>query len=163
MAGIYDERIANAEQKQRMAELLRSQYANQPTGQMVSGWYVPNTGNAIMGALGNILGAYQEREAKDELKGIQKEKLQASIQAMNKAGIEAPEALLAQAGTEEIKPNLWDRTVAVLRGEEAKGTPAQPYQQNVVQNVPQAQRNAALANLIAVNPDYAQKIGRAHV
>ena len=55
MAGIYDERIANAEQKQRMAELLRNQYANQPTGQMVSGWYVPNTGNAVMGALGNIL------------------------------------------------------------------------------------------------------------
>ena len=74
MAGIYDERIANAEQKQRMAELLRSQYANQPTGQMVSGWYVPNTGGAVVDALRNVLGAYQEREATDELKGLQREK-----------------------------------------------------------------------------------------
>ena len=53
---------------------------------------------------------------------------------------------------------MWDRLTATLRGEEAKGTPAQPFQQNVAQNVPQAQRNAGLSNLIAVNPEYAQNV-----
>ena len=155
MAGLYDTRIEEAKQKQRMADLLRQQSLNQQPGQMVSGWYVPNTGGAIMGALGNILGAYQENQANKELKDIEREKLQASIQAMNKAGIEAPEALLAQAGTEEIKPNLWDRTVALLRGEEAKTIPAQPYQQNVAQNLTPDQKEAGLMNLLQVNPEVA--------
>ena len=86
------------------------------------------------------------------------EKLQSTIQAMNQAGIQAPESMLKEAGTPEVKPGMWDRLTATLRGEEAKGTPAQPYQQNVAQNVPQAQRNAGLSNLIAVNPEYAQNV-----
>lgn len=145
MAGIYDERIANAEQKQRMAELLRSQYANQPTGQMVSGWYVPNTGNAVMGALGNILGAYQERQAKDELKGIQKDKGQDYIRLLNQMGMSAPESMLKEYGTPEEKPGFIDRTVAFLKGQEAPSKPAVPFQQNIAQNVsPEQKRNALM-------------------
>ena len=155
MAGLYDSRIAEAQQKQRMAELLRNQYQNQPAGQMVSGWYVPNYGNAIMGAMSNILGAYQEKEAKDELKGIEREKNQALVDALGQAGISAPSHLLKQAGTEEVKPGWIDRASAFLRGEEAKGTPAQPYQQNVAQNVSPEQRDAALMNLYGIDPTMA--------
>lgn len=155
MAGLYDSRIAEAQQKQRMAELLRNQYQNQPAGQMVSGWYVPNYGNAIMGAMSNILGAYQEKEAKDELKGIEREKNQALVDALGQAGITAPSHLLKQAGTEEVKPGWIDRASAFLRGEEAKGTPAQPYQQNVAQNVSPEQRDAALMNLYGIDPTIA--------
>ena len=155
MAGLYDSRIAEAQQKQRMAELLRNQYQNQPAGQMVSGWYVPNYGNAIMGAMSNILGAYQEKEAKDELKGIEREKNQALVDALGQAGISAPSHLLKQAGTEEVKPDWIDRASAFLRGEEAKGTPAQPYQQNVAQNVSPEQRDAALMNLYGIDPTMA--------
>jgi hypothetical protein len=158
MAGLYDSRIAEAQQKQRMAELLRNQYQNQPAGQMVSGWYVPNYGNAIMGAMSNILGAYQEKEAKDELKGIEREKNQALVDALGQAGITAPSHLLKQAGTEEVKPGWIDRASAFLRGEEAKGTPAQPYQQNVAQNVSPAQYNQALTNMMGISPEYASNI-----
>ena len=91
MAGLYDTRIEEAKQKQRMADLLRQQSLNQQPGQMVSGWYVPNTGGAVVDALRNVLGAYEERQATDELKGLQREKLQSTIQAMNQAGIQAPD------------------------------------------------------------------------
>ena len=157
MAGLYDERVLGAQQRAEFARKLRES-SNQPAGQMVSGWYVPNTGGAVVDALRNVLGAYEERQATDELKGLQREKLQSTIQAMNQAGIQAPESMLKEAGTPEVKPGMWDRLTATLRGEEAKGTPAQPYQQNVAQNVPQAQRNAGLSNLIAVNPEYAQNV-----
>ena len=154
MAGLYDERVLGAQQRAEFARKLRES-SNQPAGQMVSGWYVPNTGGAVVDALRNVLGAYEERQAADELKGLQREKLQSTIQAMNQAGIQAPESMLKEAGTPEIKPGMWDRLTATLRGEEAKGTPAQPYQQNVAQNVSPDQKESALMNLLQVNPDAA--------
>ena len=158
MASLYDERVLGAQQRAEFARKLRES-SNQPAGQMVSGWYVPNTGGAVVDALRNIMGAYQEREAKDELKNIQREKLQSTIQAMGQAGISAPESMLKEAGTEEEAPSWTSRASAFLRGEEQpKPTPAQPYQQNVAQNVTRAQRNAGLSNLIAVNPEYAQNV-----
>jgi hypothetical protein len=63
--------------------------------------------------------------------------------------------MLKEAGTPEVKPGMWDRLTATLRGEEAKGTPAQPYQQNVAQNATPEQREAGLMNLLQVNPDVA--------
>lgn len=159
MAGLYDARMGEAKQKADLARLLRNQYSNQPAGQMVSGWYVPNTGNAILGAMANVLGAYQEKQANEEMKGIEKEKLQSTIQALNKAGIEAPEILLKQAGTEEVKPGWIDKASAFLRGQDQpQPTPAQPYQQNVAQNVQPQQRIAGLSNLVAVNPEYASSV-----
>jgi len=158
MASLYDERVLGAQQRAEFARKLRES-SNQPAGQMVSGWYVPNTGAAVVDALRNIMGAYQEREAKDELKNIQREKLQSTIQAMGQAGISAPESMLKEAGTEEEAPSWTSRASAFLRGEEQpKPTPAQPYQQNVAQNVTREQRNAGLSNLIAVNPEYAQNV-----
>ena len=110
MAGLYDERVLGAQQRAEFARKLRES-SNQPAGQMVSGWYVPNTGGAVVDALRNVLGAYEERQAADELKGLQREKLQSTIQAMNQAGIHAPESMLKEAGTPEIKPGMWDRQI----------------------------------------------------
>ena len=145
MAGLYDTRIEEAKQKQRMADLLRQQSLNQQPGQMVSGWYVPNTGGAIMGALGNILGAYQENQANKELKDIEQERGRDYIRLINQMGMSAPESMVNQYGTPEEKPGFIDRTVAFLKGEEAPTKPAIPFQQNVAQNVtPEQKRNALM-------------------
>lgn len=160
MAGLYDEKIVGLKEQRDLARRLREQ-ASAPAemGQMVSGWYVPNYGNAITNALRNIVGGYKESQAEDKIAEAEREKAQATIQAMNQAGIEAPSALLSQAGTKEEAPSWTSRASAFLRGEDQpKPTPAQPYQQNVAQNVPQAQRTAGLSNLIAVNPEYATNV-----
>ena len=160
MAGLYDEKIVGLKEQRDLARRLREQ-ASAPAemGQMVSGWYVPNYGNAIVNALRNIVGGYKESQAEDKIAEAEREKAQATIQAMNQAGIEAPSALLSQAGTKEEAPSWTSRASAFLRGEDQpKPTPAQPYQQNVAQNVPQAQRTAGLSNLIAVNPEYATNV-----
>ena len=155
MANIFEERLAEAKQKRDMARLLRQQYDNQPSGQMVSGWYVPNTGNAILGALANVIGGYQESEANKEAKGIERERSQALAQALGSAGIAPPQTLLQQAGTPEEKPGFLDRTVSFLRGEQAPVKPAQPYQVNVAQNVTPEQRDAALMSLYQIDPTMA--------
>ena len=156
MAGLYDARMGEAKQKADLARLLRNQYSNQPAGQMVSGWYVPNTGNAILGAMANVLGAYQEKQANEEMKGIEREKSQALADALGQAGISAPQYLLKQAGTEEVKPGWIDRASAFLRGQDQpQPTPAQPYQQNVIRNVSPEQRDAALMNLYGIDSSLA--------
>ena len=106
MAGLYDTRIEEAKQKQRMADLLRQQSLNQQPGQMVSGWYVPNTGGAVMGALGNILGAYQESQANKELKGIEQERGRAMIDALAQGGMKVPQAMLSQYGEQAQEPSF---------------------------------------------------------
>lgn len=138
-----------------MARLLRQQYDNQPSGQMVSGWYVPNTGNAILGALANVIGGYQEGEASKEAKGIERERSQALAQALGSAGIAPPQTLLQQAGTPEEKPGFLDKTVSFLRGEQAPTKPAMPYQVNVAQNVSPEQRDAGLMSLYQIDPTMA--------
>ena len=157
MAGLYDERVLGAQQRAEFARKLRES-SNQPAGQMVSGWYVPNTGNAVMGALGNILGAYQERQANDELKSIQKDKGRDYIRLLNQMGMSAPESMLKEYGTPEEKPGFIDRTVAFLKGEEAPSKPAVPFQQNIAQNVSPEQKNNALLELSGVNPEMASNI-----
>ena len=157
MAGLYDEKIVGLKEQRDLARRLREQ-ASAPAemGQMVSGWYVPNYGNAITNALRNIVGGYKESQAEDKIAEAEREKAQATIQAMNQAGIEAPSALLSQAGTKEEAPSWTSRASAFLRGEDQpKPTPAQPYQQNVAQNLTPDQRESGLMNLLQVNPDVA--------
>ena len=154
MAGLYDTRIEEAKQKQRMADLLRQQSMNQQPGQMVSGWYVPNTGGAIMGALGNILGAYQENQANKELKGIEQERGRAMIDALAQGGMKVPQAMLSQYGEQAQEPSFLDKTAAFLRGQEApKATPAQAYQPNVNANATPDDKEAAMYQALMINPE----------
>lgn len=159
MAGLYDDRIVGLKEQKEFARRLREQQ-QEPAGQMVSGWYVPNTGGAVVNALRNVLGAYQERQADEELKGVERERAKDIANVYAQMGVQAPESLLRQAGTEEIKPGMIDRFTALLRGEEAKGTPAQLYQQPALtQNVSSDQYEAGLINLSSLSPDHAQLAG----
>ena len=156
MAGIYDEKILGLQQQRDFARKLRDQENSQAQGQMVSGWYVPNTGNAVVGALRNVLGAYQERNAENKLSDTQRQKVTDTIKYMNQAGVEAPFGLAQQAETPAQSPSWMDRAGALFTGTpQPQGTPAQPYQQNVAQNVNPDTYEKALSGLISVNPEQA--------
>lgn len=149
MAGLYDEKIVGAKERAAFARKLRENAANE-TGQMVSGHYVPN----IMGAVQSIVGGWQEGKANEEKENLEREKAQATISAMNKMGYEAPESFLKQAQTPEQSPEFLSRAAAFLRGEDQPQTiPAQPYKQNVAQNVNPEDQQRAMLNLATINPD----------
>lgn len=149
MAGLYDEKIVGAKERAAFARKLRENAAND-TGQMVSGHYVPN----IMGAVQSIVGGWQEGKANEEKENLEREKAQATISAMNKMGYEAPESFLKQAQTPEQSPEFLNRAAAFLRGEDQPQTiPAQPYKQNVAQNVNPEDQQRAMLNLATINPD----------
>jgi len=156
MAGIYDDKIVGLKEQRDFARNLRMQPNNQPMGQMVSGHYVPNIGGAIAGAIGNIMGGYQEGQANEKLDTAQRQKIADTIRYMNQAGVEAPQGLAQQAETPAQSPSLMDRAGALFSGNaQPQGTPAQAYQQNVAQNVNPDVYEKALSGLISVNPEQA--------
>lgn len=157
MAGLYDDRIMGLRQQQLMAQKLREQSSGVvPEGQMVGGHYIANTGGAIANAIKSVMAGYQEGQAKKEEEGLNRQKLVDSIKYMNQAGIEAPPGLLEQAGTKAVEPSLFSRIGGALGiSPEAKTIPAQPYQQNVAQNVTPDQYERAMAGAIGVNTDLA--------
>ena len=66
---MYDVERVGGDQRQRLAEMLRTASQNQPQGQMVSGWYVPpswsqNLNTAMQGAIGTYMGAKLDEERK---------------------------------------------------------------------------------------------------
>ena len=153
MASLYDERVLGAQQRAEFARKLRES-SNQPAGQMVSGWYVPNTGGAVVDALKNVLGAYQEREANDELKGIEQERGRAMIDALAQGGMKVPQSMLTQYGQKAQEPSFIDKSIAFLRGQEApKATPAQAYQPNVNVNATPSDKEAAMYQALMINPE----------
>lgn len=157
MSGLYDERILGAKQQQELARKLREQGEQPLQGQMVSGWYVaPSIAQGFSNALKTGIGAYKERQAKQKEEDLTRQKLADTIKYMNQAGIEAPSGLLEQAGTKAVEPSLFSRAGAFLTGKEPpQAIPAQPYQQNVAQNVTPDQYEHAMAGVIGVNPEQA--------
>ena len=156
MAGLYDEKIVGLKEQRDLARRLREQ-ASAPAemGQMVSGWYVPNYGNAITNALRNIVGGYQERQAEDKIAEAEREKARANIDILGKAGISVPESYLKEAETPAYKPNILAK---YLLGEEEKA--AQPYKQNVVTDATAEQkRNALLEYQLANGGDISKLTG----
>ena len=155
MAGLYDEKIVGLKEQRDLARRLREQ-ATAPSemGQMVSGWYVPNYGNAITNALRNVVGAYQESQAEKELKGVEQARGRAMIDALAQGGIKVPQAMLSQYGEQAQEPSFLDKTVAFLRGQEApKATPAQAYQPNMNVNATPDDKETALLNASIINPE----------
>lgn len=156
MAGIYDDKIIGLKEQRDFARNLRMQPNNQPMGQMVSGHYVSNIGGAIAGAIGNIMGGYQEGQTNEKLDTAQRQKIADTIRYMNQAGIEAPTGLAQQAETPAQSPSMMDRAGALFSGNaQPQGVPAQAYQQNVAQNVDDIAYEKALTGLISVNPEQA--------
>ena len=156
MAGIYDDKIVGLKEQRDFARNLRMQPNNPPMGQMVGGHYVSNIGGAIAGAIGNIMGGYQEGQANEKLDTAQRQKIADTIRYMNQAGVEAPSGLAQQAETPAQSPSMMDRAGALFSGNaQPQGVPAQAYQQNVAQNVDPAAYEKALTGLISVNPEQA--------
>jgi hypothetical protein len=155
MAGLYDEKIVGLKEQRDLARRLREQ-ASAPAemGQMVSGWYVPNYGNAITNALRNIVGGYQERQADEELKGIEQERGRAMIDALAQGGMKVPQSMLTQYGQKAQEPSFIDKSIAFLRGQEApKATPAQAYQPNVNVNATPDDKEAAMYQALMISPE----------
>lgn len=152
MASFYDEQILGARQQAETARKLREMALQEnPQGQMISGHYVaPSWTQGLATGLRALAAAQKENAAEESVKDLQRQRAQATIQGMNQAGISAPDALLRQAETPAYEPNVLAK---YLLGKEA--TPAQPYQQNVAQNVTPEQRDAAIMNMYGINPEMA--------
>jgi hypothetical protein len=155
VASLYDEKALGAKQQMEFARKLRESAA-QPQGQMVSGWYVaPSWTQHLQGVAQNILGAYQEKDARNELKDIERQKLADTIRGMNDMGIEAPADMVQRAGTPEQEPSLWDKGKAFVTGEDQpQAVPAQP----LAQNVSKEPNKNALLSLMLRSPDMASGI-----
>jgi hypothetical protein len=159
VASLYDEKVLGAKDRIALARKLQEQSANQQAGQMVSGWYVPNTGGAALGALQNIIGAYQESGAREDLDKAEREKTAAIMRAQESFGVPASEEMAKAAGTPEQQPSIWSRIKAgVTFEDQPQATPAQPMAHNVAQNVTPEQRRSAMISLMGVDPTQASNL-----
>jgi hypothetical protein len=159
VASLYDEKVLGAKERLALARKLQEQGDNVAAGQMVSGWYVPNTGGAILGAVKNIIGGYQEGKAKEDLDKAEREKTAATMRMFNSAGIRVPDEMAMQAGTPEQKPSWWDKTSAfVTGGEQPQPVPAKPLEQNVAQNVSPDQFEQLAPAMALTSPELAPTI-----
>ena len=156
MASLYDEKVLGAKERLALARKLQEQGDNVAAGQMVSGWYVPNTGAAITGAIKNIIGGYKEGKAQEDLDKAEREKTAATMRMFNSAGIRVPDEMALQAGTPEQKPSWWDKTSAfVTGGEQPQPVPAKPLEQNVAQNVSPDQFEQLAPAMALTSPELA--------
>jgi hypothetical protein len=109
--------------------------------------------------LQNIIGAYQESGAREDLDKAEREKTAATMRMFNSAGIRVPEEMALQAGTPEQKPSWWDKTSAfVTGGEQPQTVPAKPLEQNVAQNVTPDQFEQLAPAMALTSPELAPTI-----
>jgi hypothetical protein len=159
MASLYDEKVLGAKDRIALARKLQEQGDNIAAGQMVSGWYVPNTGGAITGAVKNLIGAYQESGAREDLDKAEREKTAAIMRAQESYGVPATEEMALAAGTPAKDPSIMSRLGALVRLEDQpQATPAQPMAHNVAQNVTPEQRRSAMISLMGVDPTQASNL-----
>lgn len=114
MAGLYDEKVLGAKERIALARKLQEQADNQQAGQMVSGWYVPNYGGAVAGAMKNIMGAWEEKSAKDELDKAERDKNLALARGLMGTGMQIPDDLRSKLAIPEQSPSLWERGKAFV-------------------------------------------------
>lgn len=125
-----------------------------PQGQMVGNVFVaPHWTQHMAHALRQIVGARDEQAAQDKLEEIGRQQSQATIEAMNRMGVEAPETMVQAASKKPIQPGMIDRFSAFLRGEEPTPEQVQPYKQNVAQNLSPEDKERAMLQLMQVNPE----------
>jgi hypothetical protein len=159
VASLYDEKVLGAKDRIALARKLQEKGDNIAAGQMVSGWYVPNTGGAALGALQNIIGAYQESGAREDLDKIEREKTAAIMRAQESYGVPATEEMALAAGKPAKDPSIMSRLGALVRLEDQpQATPAQPMAHNVAQNATPEQRRSAMISLMGVDPTQASNL-----
>jgi hypothetical protein len=151
--------VLGAKDRIALARKLQEQGDNVAAGQMVSGWYVPNTGAAITGAIKNIIGAYQESGAREDLDKIEREKTAAIMRAQESYGVPATEEMALAAGEPAKDPSIMSRLGALVRLEDQpQATPAQPMAHNVAQNATPEQRRSAMISLMGADPTQASNL-----
>ena len=159
MASLYDEKVLGAKERLALARKLQEQGDNVAAGQMVSGWYVPNTGAAITGAIKNIIGGYKEGKAQEDLTKAEQEKAAATMRAQENLGIPASEEMALAAGTPAKDPSIMSRLGALVRLEDQpQATPAQPMAHNVAQNVTPDQFEQRALAMAVTSPELAPAI-----
>jgi len=155
----WDTEAIGARQQLETAKKLRELSMQAPQGQMVGNVFVaPHWTQHLAHALRGIDVDRRENEVLNRLESADREKNLATIQAMNAAGLEAPQALLSQAQEKPIQPGMIDRFSAFLRGEEAKPTQPQAIQQNIAKNLTPDQKEAALMQVSFVNPEVGKSL-----
>lgn len=155
----WDTEAIGARQQLETAKKLRELSMQAPQGQMVGNVFVaPHWTQHLAHALRGIDVDRRENEVLNRLESADREKNLATIQAMNAAGLEAPQALLSQAQEKPIQPGMIDRFSAFLRGEEAKPTQPQAIQQNIAKNLTPEQKEAALMQVSFVNPEVGKSL-----
>ena len=157
MANAFDEKILGERQKIALAQKLRESGQEIPQGRMVGDRFVgASWTQGLAQALKQGLGAYDEAQAENKIKDLEGERTRGSIEALGSMGLQASPEMLKQAGTPEQSPSLFKRAGALLSGEDQPQTiPAQPYQQNVAQNVTPDQFDAGALKLMSYDPTMA--------
>jgi hypothetical protein len=75
MANPFDEKILGERQKIALAQRLRESGQDMPQGRMVGGWFVaPTWTQQLSQALKQGLGAYQESQAENKIKDVERER-----------------------------------------------------------------------------------------
>jgi hypothetical protein len=156
VASLYDEKVLGAKDRIALARKLQEKGDNIAAGQMVSGWYVPNTGGAALGALQNIIGAYQESGAREDLDKAEMTKNKALANGLLQAGLPIPQEMRDSLATPEQTPSWGSRLWAgVTGGEQPQTVPRQEFTQQPAKDLTPDQRMSAISNLVTVAPEYA--------
>jgi hypothetical protein len=156
VASLYDEKVLGAKDRIALARKLQEKGDNIAAGQMVSGWYVPNTGGAALGALQNIIGAYQESGAREDLDKAERDKNKALANGLLQAGLPISQDLRESLATPEQSPSWGSKLWAGVTGaEQPQATPRQEFTQQPVENLTPDQRMSAISNLVTIAPEYA--------
>lgn len=156
MASLYDEKVLGAKERLALARKLQEQGDNVAAGQMVSGWYVPNTGAAITGAIKNIIGGYKEGKAQEDLDKAEMSKNKALANGLLQAGLPIPQEMRDSLATPEQTPSWGSRLWAGVTGAEQPQTvPRQEFTQQPAKDLTPDQRMSAISSLIPVAPEYA--------
>ena len=137
--------LVGADQALRLAQLLKEQ---QPQGRMVGNMYLaPGIGDYLSYGMDIYDATRGQKEAAQE----QAANAKSAVEAMNQYGIQAPESLIRQM---QPRKAGFERLIGLVRGDNAP----EPYQQNIVQNPTQQQREGALLSLIGSNPELASNL-----
>ena len=156
MASLYDEKVLGAKERLALARKLQEQGDNVAAGQMVSGWYVPNTGAAITGAIKNIIGGYKEGKAQEDLDKAEMTRNKALANGLLQAGLPIPQEMRDSLATPEQTPSWGSRLWAGVTGAEQPQTvPRQEFTQQPAKDLTPDQRMSAISSLIPVAPEYA--------
>lgn len=164
---MYDVERVGGDQRQRLAEMLRTNAMNSPQGQMVSGWYVPpswsqNLNQALQGAVGTYMGAKldEERKAKtaELLRQLSQGKEVEPIPAVqNFNGMEQMAEGQTPMPQQAPQNELQRLTQRPQAGEQSQAAPAMmPQQQQRYVPLTEEEKIGKVMELAQYNPNAAQ-------